>query len=88
VGEYKIVKYKTQAAGYGGDILVFKEDRTSVWAVHRVYTRNPKQRRLERLASGDPNQRRSITDGCINIMPDVYQKLVDCCAGQTMVVKP
>jgi hypothetical protein len=86
-GEFSLIQRTTDMKGYGGDVLKFHEDRDSIMAIHRVWTLSPSQRRIERLQSSDPRQRKSITNGCINVMPDVYDKLVDCCSNSTLVVK-
>ena len=86
VGQFKLEHVRTQAAGYGGEVILFKETSSSLFAIHRVWLLNPKQRRLERLTSGKTSERITITMGCINVMPEVYQKLVDCCNNQVMVV--
>jgi len=86
-GVFTLQLQATAAAGYGGDLLVFQEDRHSVWAIHRVIAGRPGERRLERLRSGRPEQRRGITLGCINVMPQVYRELVRCCDGDALVVQ-
>jgi hypothetical protein len=85
LGEFQLRHVATRQAGYGGDIMVFKEDTTSWWAVHRVL--NVKgQHRFQRIRSSDARQRQGITDGCINVDAVVYQELVDCCSTQKMEV--
>lgn len=86
-GEFQLRQLMTSQPGYGGDVLKFKEDANSVYAIHRVWTLKPAQRRLERLQSNDPKQRQSITNGCINVMPEVYEKLVPLAGEQTLIVK-
>lgn len=86
-GLFPLVHYQTKQQGYGGDILVFKETDHSLYAIHRVYTLNPKQQRIAKLTSGTATQRQSITDGCVNVMPDVYQALMDCCSNQPLEIK-
>jgi hypothetical protein len=86
-GQFQLTHAQTPLPGYGGDVLMFKEDSKYIYAIHRVWTLNPKQRRLERLQSGDPYQRQTITMGCINIMPSVYELLVDCCSNQQLTIK-
>jgi hypothetical protein len=86
IGEFQIEHKETSAFGYGGDILLFKETDNSVFAIHRVINFNIEQRRLERLQS-DSNLDRKITDGCINVMPDVYEELVKCCNSDTLIIK-
>lgn len=89
LGEWKIQHSNILAPGYGGDVLAFHQDVNSkrdVWkSIHRVYTRNPKQQRIERLY-GPVQGRTFITDGCVNVMSDVYDKLVDCCSNGKVVV--
>lgn len=85
VGEYRLEQRSTDVSGYGGDLLVFREAETSVFAIHRVITFNPAQQRLQRLQSNKARDR-IITDGCINVAPEVYSQLVDCCSNQTLVI--
>ena len=87
IGEYTIEQRATSSPGYGGDVLMFKEDDKMVYAVHRVITFNASQRRIERLQLELPARARIITDGCINVMPEVYEKLVDCCSTETLLIK-
>lgn len=84
IGTFQIKHEKTTHRGYGGDILVFKENRTSVWAIHRVWLGRPSEHRLKRLQSNDVALRRSVTNGCINVMPDVYAELV---GAKNLIVK-
>ena len=86
VGTFSLSRQEIQVTGYGGDLLVYKENQKYLWAIHRVYTLNPAERRVERLTSNQVEQRRAITNGCINVMPDVYQKLVDCCSKDLLVI--
>jgi hypothetical protein len=85
-GTFSLSQQRILDPGYGGDILVYQESREYLWAIHRVYTLNPQERRVERLHSRRADQRRSITNGCINVMPDVYRKLVDCCSRDVLVI--
>jgi len=86
-GTFNLSHYATVEPGYGGDILAYQEDRRYVWAIHRVYTLVPQEKRLERLASDRPELRRTVTHGCINVMPEVYEKLVDCCRKDVLVIQ-
>lgn len=86
VGTFSLSRQEIQAPGYGGDLLVYQENHHYLWAIHRVYTRNPGERRIERLTSNRVEQRRAITNGCINVMPEVYEKLVDCCSKDVLVI--
>jgi hypothetical protein len=85
-GTFRLSRQETAEAGYGGDLLVFQEDRQHVWAVHRVFTLIAEQRRIERLRSGRTDLRRFVTKGCVNVMPEVYSKLVDCCSSDVLVI--
>ena len=75
VGTFHVTHKSTDAPGYGGDILVFSEEKDRVFAIHRLWLRNPAQHRSERLASPDPAQRRNVTKGCVNVAPEVYDDL-------------
>jgi signal peptidase I len=74
-GVYNITKRLVLSPGYGGDVLQFKETDKYVYAIHRVWLLNPSQHREERLQSHNVEDRRNITGGCINVSPDVYDKL-------------
>lgn len=61
---------------YGGDIQQFGTDSSgNIFAIHRVTTNKPSQKRLQRLASTDPADAR-ISLGCINIPVDIYNKFL------------
>lgn len=87
-GVYPLMHARVLGAGYGGDVLVFDTRIDAIpLAIHRVWLLKPEQRRLERL-QGPAAQRHGITGGCINVMPEVYQMLVDCCSkGQLTITK-
>lgn len=85
-GEYRLEQRTTPQPGYGGDVLLFKESNNGVFAIHRIINFNQAQKRMQRIAS--PMARdRIITDGCINVMPDVYEKLVQCCVTDNLQIK-
>jgi hypothetical protein len=84
-GEFKITHYATRQRGYGGDILSFKETERDLYTIHRVI-HVPGQNRHARLKDSNP-QNRLITNGCINVDPVVYKKLVDCCSRSTVIIK-
>ena len=72
-GEYHLQLAKTDEAGYGGDVLVFKQDATGTYAVHRIWTQKPSEKRLERIQQDA--ERRIVTNGCINVDVDTYNQL-------------
>lgn len=80
--EYRLTEYK----GYDGDVLQFHETDTHIFAIHRVYTLNPKEQRRKRLTSNRTKDR-LITKGCINVSEEVYDKLIDCCYQDTLEIK-
>ena len=77
---------KVGEPGYGGDVLAFAHDENGVYAIHRVWTLIPAQRRMKRLTVGAVAERRDITSGCINVMPNVYDILVDCCERAELTI--
>lgn len=75
-GRFHLIRRFVQTPGYGGDVLQYAETDRDLLAIHRVWLGSPREHRAERLASGDPAQRRTITHGCINVTPDVYEAIV------------
>jgi hypothetical protein len=85
-GEYQLERYTIEDPRYGGDLLVFKKDRNDVYAIHRVFE-VPGQQRLARIRSPYPKHRVTITAGCVNVTPEVYDMLVDCCSDSRVIIK-
>lgn len=56
-------------------------DYDAAVSMHRVRPLDPKERRLERLASNDPAQRR-ISYGCINVPVAFFEQVVQPAMGQ------
>lgn len=73
-GTFDLRLYTTEQPGYGGDVVGFKETKDFLFALHRVWTRKPSERRMERIVSDDVSQR-IMTNGCINVTDPVYDKL-------------
>ena len=84
-GVYELAPYTTKLKGYGGDLLVFKVDGRDIYAIHRVID-VPGQQRLARIQSPHASQRVSVTGGCINLEPEVYQSLMDCCSTSKLTI--
>jgi len=85
VGHFSVIRRYVAAKGYGGDVLQFAETDREIMAIHRVWLGRPSERRAERLASNDERQRRDVTNGCVNVMPDVYERIV---AARSITVVP
>ena len=86
-GTFDTYRLETDDVGYGGDIMPFHETPTEIYAIHRVWLLNPAQRRPQRLRSSNPKDR-VITAGCINVSPEVYDKLRDCCIPGKLTIIP
>jgi hypothetical protein len=84
-GTYQVIERITDDPGYGGDVLQFKEEKDMVFALHRLYLLNESEHRLTRIQSKDISQR-FITNGCINVMPEVYNRIKDCCSNDTITI--
>lgn len=85
-GQFKFTHYSTTAPGFGGTILVFKENEHEVWGVHKVIN-VPGQNRRARLKSPTVEDRKNVTAGCVNVDPKVYTKLVRCCSSADVIVR-
>lgn len=55
-------------------MIGFKEENGFLFALHRVWTQIPAERRLQRIAS-DNVADRVMTNGCINVENAVYDRL-------------
>ena len=86
IGQYTLQRRYTADPGYGGDVLQFYETKDAVYAIHRVWLLRTEQRRMERLRSNNVKDR-FISAGCINVDPEVYEKLVDCCSSGDLIIK-
>lgn len=86
-GEYQLQLRKVLTPGYGGDVLQYDENDTSVFAIHRVWTLIPRENRVNRLTSGDPGQRKNITAGCVNVAPAIYDRLVRHHHSSRLIIK-
>lgn len=73
-GLYPMTIMATEKAGYGGEVIGFKEEKGFLFALHRVWLGKPQERRLERIASHNVADR-IMTNGCINVSDDVYERL-------------
>lgn len=76
VGVFPLVRRYVATPGYGGDVLQFADTGREIMAIHRVWLGRPQEHRAQRLAGDDPAVRRTITHGCINVAPDVYDAIV------------
>jgi len=84
-GEFTLQPFSTEQRGYGGDLLVFKETEHAVFAIHRLIEVQG-QDRVSRINSDIPEMR-IITNGCVNVTPQVYDSLSACCAGSRVTIK-
>lgn len=80
-GTYQLELTRTVQPNYGGTVLLFKDGPRYWYAVHRTWPGR------EQKYSLSPDQRRKITNGCINVEPAIYRALVDCCNGAEIVIQ-
>ena len=73
-GKFDMQLMKTSKPGYGGEGIGFKQEKDFLFALHRVWTLKPSERRMQRIASNVVSDR-IITNGCINVTDKVYDKL-------------
>ena len=73
-GKFNMTPMMTSKPGYGGEVIGFKEENDFLFALHRVWTLKPQERRMERIVSPHVADR-IITNGCINVQNNVYEKL-------------
>lgn len=85
IGTFPLIRRYILTKGYGGDVLQFSSTESGILAIHRVWLGRPEEHRAERLATGNSERRRFVTNGCINVVPDVYDMLQ---TAQTLEVRP
>jgi hypothetical protein len=86
IGAFSLTHYAVSEPQYGGDILSFAETDDYIFAIHRVIDVKG-QRRKDRLQSNDSAQRINVTSGCINVSPEVYKLLLECCTNFSLVIR-
>lgn len=86
VGTYDLNLRLTASQGYGGDVIQYHEDSQQVYAIHRLWLLKPEQKRQQKIHSSNPAER-YITAGCINLEPEVYDKLKNCCLSEKLVIE-
>ena len=85
-GVFSLQHARVMDPSYGGDVLAFgRLPSGQPLALHRVWLGNPRQQRLERLA-GPATGRRGISGGCINLAPEVFEALRDCCKNDPLII--
>jgi len=86
IGEYSLVRRFVVSPGYGGDVIQFLETESGIYSIHRVWMLKSEQKRLERLKSKKIEDH-YISSGCINVEPEIYEKLLSCCMNEKLVIK-
>jgi hypothetical protein len=82
-GEFTLRLITTESVAYQGDVLAFHEDASGIFAVHRP----PSERRRNLLTRAPERSRRQITDGCVNVTDDLYERLRECCEGERILIR-
>jgi hypothetical protein len=86
-GTYSMNILYTQQPGYGGDVLVFDEKEHSRRAIHRTYTLD-RRRNREVLYDGTTPDERTVTAGCVNVEPELYEELRDNYRNLPLIIVP
>lgn len=79
-GDYMVQQRFVLDPMYGGDVLQYNETETSIQAIHRSIS----LRRDRLLENSSALQRRTVSKGCINVQPGVYNELVNCATCRTL----
>lgn len=84
-GVFPLKKYLSRALSTPLEsMLVYVPGEYLVLAMHRVYKKNPAQRRVARLLSETPDDNR-ITNGCINIPDKFYEDYLENLPNDTLL---
>lgn len=85
-GTFTIIERRTQDPGYSGAVIQFHETKHTIYAIHTVWTLRPEEGRMERIRNSNVEVRK-ITNGCINVEPEVFQSLMNCCINQPLKIE-
>lgn len=86
-GEYILIQRLVSDPFYAGSVIQFKETDKLAYSIHRIWRGKPSEKRDERINSNNV-QDRFITNGCINVTDEVYNKLLDCCQNEQIKIYP
>ena len=86
-GQFSLIQRLTEDPGYGGDVLQFKETERDAFSIHRIWKLRPHEQRERRILSANPDDRRSITQGCVNVSDAVYDEIVKCCLSHSLIIR-
>jgi hypothetical protein len=86
-GAFTLQRHLTDEAGYGGDVMFFWSEDGADYALHRTYTLERPERREQRLSSASIADNR-ISNGCINISPAFYDRVVGLMDGAKLYILP
>lgn len=79
-GSFELRVERRHEPYFGGDVLVFAENQTTLFAIHRAHNAT-----RVKLLGGD--KRTGITGGCVNVTDEVYKQLRACCSTARVVIK-
>ena len=85
-GTYTLNVLHTQQPGYGGDVLMYDSNATTVFAIHRTYVTERVQGR-ERLYHNTTPAQRHVTAGCVNVEPRIYEELKRSHVKRPLVIR-
>lgn len=86
-GTFPMEHALTSEPGYGGDVIAYAQTPDRILAIHRIWLLGKNNHRREIMA-GPAEGRRYVTNGCINLEPEVYVELVDCCSKDSLQIEP
>ena len=69
-GNYPLTLMPVDEPEYKGSVIAYKETDTAIYSIHRTYPGR------EKMYTLPDEKRRFITNGCINVEPYVYERLV------------
>lgn len=86
-GTYEMSILYTDQPGYGGDVLMYDQDRRSWSAIHATYTLDSRRDREQLYYNTTPAER-TVTAGCINVEPHIYEQLRDQYRRERLIIQP
>lgn len=86
-GTYRMAVLHTDQPGYSGNVLMYHRDHRGWFAIHKTFDSPATRRRTQLYHTGNPADRRYVSNGCPNVEPHVYEQLKACCRRLPLVIQ-
>lgn len=86
-GTYGLAVLHVAQPGYGPHVLMYDRDQTGWYAIHQTYQYGNVTSRHQLYYNSTPEQR-TVTEGCVNVEPHIYDHLYEHYRNGQVVILP